>query len=606
LLKHCEVKLTNEEGGELLIFDKDTMDVDSNEAMFEFYPSVESRKTHVPKLVITKESFAPFAETCVDPAESRILSLCSALWDPIDLASCGVSNLSNIQRDILREGYVKNRFSEWLKMSINSDAEIDISKSLGIEKIFHLLAGRCIAKAVIETIKLKDFRLATLLSQIGGSGSEVAVNHNLKVFSINNAPGRGATDCNFLLEMQQQSKILIENNQIGSISLDKSYLSLYMLLDGVIDKWNETVLQPHFNWLRIFGLFFWYSDGGSLSITESLSRFEKNFSLKHNFHPPYSYPNSKTYDTIFQLLKLFTDKQQSLEAVINPLGYTPILPDVRMGWFLGIMLSDVKNIKPFSDAQSCSNFSTNSNTADRLTFDLIYQLESLGLFKWAFLVSGFISSHSARIIIIKDLLARNYPLSDSTGSWKSIEFSKENDFLTEKSHPESKGHLYKFLTDILKVPKEWIHEARALKAFYVCNFEQQVISLLDAKNYGLAHKVLFSRIIPGLLVSGGTENFKSIGDYLERFPKHSAGAWDDMGGLVLLFINSVDPSSPSIDSTKIELMKRLNGDLASKWIQHCSIDSSDSESIRWITVCIMYMATRMMQVHNNNLVFIFM
>jgi hypothetical protein len=79
-----------------------------------------------------------------------------------------------------------------------------------------------------------------------------------------------------------------------------------------------------------------------------------------------------------------------------------------------------------------------------------------------------------------------------------------------------------------------------------------------------------------------------------------------MGGVVLSFIIAVDPSSP-IDSTKIELIKRLNdGDLASKWIHHCSIDSNDYESIRWIKVCIMYMTTRMMQIQNDNLVLIFM
>lgn len=591
VLQRSEINVSNDIDDELCNFPPHSTRESVIEPSLRIYPS--SVKTFVPKIRLRKTDFSQFIDCDLDVSELRIFQLCSALWDPVDLESLGCSNLSAANQQLTADCFIKHRISEWLITVLNSEVEIDTLKNQGIEKIYHMLTGRRIAKAVLEAIKMKDFRLATILSQIGGPGSAVTVNDGKTNHIINGLPASGGSDSSLMIDLFKQAENWRKLKKEGLNAVDEGYLSVYSLLSGDDTSWDKSVLQNHFSWLRTFSMYFWYSDGGAKNLADTLSCYAENFTdYANHLKAPFAYDNSKHYDTNYQLLKLFAGSGNTLEMAINPLGHHSRVLDTRVSWFLGEMLANVKNIRSF----------INFNTSQRLIVDLIYQLECLDLLKWAIFVAGFLSSQNARELIIRELLTRNYPLDNSSGSWKPIGIRKEHDLilLYEKINIQDNDsdNLYSFLTETLNVPKTWIHEARALRAEYCGNIEQQVISLIDCHHFTAAHCLLFMKVIPINLVSGSKENIQLIKEFLLQFPADSCGtSWDDMGGLVLKFIQVLESpdGADNIIMLRKEIMGRLREGLEDKWIRHCRlVGGIHNEAIMQIRVCISYMVGKIL------------
>lgn len=621
ILSNSEIKVTSTVGAineDEFEFDPAHINdlVDDNMSS-KMYPSLAVSKSYVPKSrLFHGVDFLTFIGDHLHSSDLEILKLASSLWDPISFGTTVLDGLTLAQKNAVEAAIIKTRVSEWLAVVVKPQVDFDLSKCKGVSQVFHHLTGRNISKAVVEAIKNRDFRLATILSQIGGSGSQVAVQDLLgNLFCANGAHGRGGTDFDTLNDIIAQVLLWNDSKKSGKNAVEDDYLAIWNLLGGCIDNWDETILQPSFDWKRTFALFFWYAEGGALSLSESIERYELNFA-DNAFHPPHAYLNSNFKDTQFQLLKLATDNRYSLEAAIHPLGQHRKLLDSRTSWLLGEMLTSVKGIRSFGDTvmevitrtgddgQSVKKTSNDrrSLTADRMTLDVIFQLESLQLWKWAVFLATYLSTHSAREKTIKSLITKYYPLQGSAGSWKVLEDEPINSFslIPLKVMPEQSS--YKFLTEIVFVPAIWIHEARALKAGYLGNFIQQTISLIDAKEFGHAHRLLFSRIIPQNLISGinslNAGHFELVREYLEQIPPNSTSGWEYMGGLVLQYLDVMefasDPSEEQLE-LQVQIIQILKSGIATKWIQSCRLDASKTDSIRWIKVCITHMATRMLE-----------
>lgn len=390
-------------------------------------------------------------------AEIDTWKLCSSLWDRLELDVADLSGFNDEQLQAIEIGLRKARFSEWLQESCSASVDQDLSKAANdVDRIFLSLSGNRLAIAVKLCLSSRNFHLATILTQLPTPLSVVTATGTL---TPNGCPGR-----NGLSESVQRDLVA----QIGEWSKSTfkespKKLAIWTLVSGGAHLWDEDVLCPSFEWRRIFGLFFWYSKGGFLSIQEAVEQYSANFDL---ITKPESAFSKKLFDLKYHLLQVFSSQEWPLEEVLNPFTHSASGLDYRVSWILGMLLTKVFSISQFKDSVAFAveqggtaavgeggmelddaAVSITSKTQDVQLVHFICQLESLGLWKWAIFAATFLSSHSSRECRIRALLRQWYPLQDASGSSSFPSSSKPSDD-------------YLFLTRKLYIPAVWIHEAR--------------------------------------------------------------------------------------------------------------------------------------------------
>ncbi|CAG8770860.1 13156_t:CDS:2, partial [Acaulospora morrowiae] len=286
------------------------------------------------------------------------------------------------------------------------------------EAIFGYLTSRNILSASKMAIKNRDFRLAALLSQLGGNDQffKDRINNQIEHWS-----------------------------QTGLVKLiPKNHLRLYEIMAGNVEASSQGL-----DWKRALSMHLWYGRYLGEVFVESFNDYEavrKSSTVpkpwyKEDFEkkPPLSWPDSENEDEIFDihyhLLKLSVDSTHPLDDAILPRSITPSPLDYRVTWLLHIMLARTLRIRDFIDQGS---------SADRVTLDFVIQLEVLGLWQWALFVSLFLNEPYIRKIVICELLNR----------------------LVSTLPSDQLESIEKFAVDQLKIPHEWIAKAKALYSKY--------------------------------------------------------------------------------------------------------------------------------------------
>ncbi|KAJ3271760.1 Nuclear pore complex protein Nup98-Nup96 [Terramyces sp. JEL0728] len=424
--------------------------------------------------------------------EVELWKLCSALWDGLVIDS-DLGIYDEEQSQVIKQAFRKSMFSDWLReVSENSVTKDVMESKTSIEKVYYNLTGRQIAEAVQACIKNRDFKLAIILSQLGGAGSQVGVEWGNKVSIPNGVPGRGGMNTDVLNDLSKQ---FVEwKAQV----INENYSAVYNLVSGSVSNWNSSVFRS-LDWKRTFGLFFWYGAGGALSIEASLTLYQNNLA---EITPPISKFDAKSLDIQYQLIQLFTTPTTLLEPILETNTHTGQTLDYRVSFLLANLLK-LKGIQGFQD----------SLTAERITLDFIFGLECLGLWKWAIFVATFIASISSRRDLIQTLLVRWYPISDHSGSFYSQGISED----------------YKFLVDTCQVPAKWIHEARVVNARYHGYKVQESISLIDSQEYKKAQDLIVGQLMPPRVLSN---NVKFLTTLLQQIPTATFGYKQSTGFLL--------------------------------------------------------------------------
>jgi hypothetical protein len=414
------------------------------------YPELESPKC--PKAAIKPEfsfdqiaqKIDSFVNVSFTPTERMAWKLLSAIWDPLP-SNPNFDLYTPAQKDQLEKALRKSRVSEWLKECVSQKVEQTIqSIYIGIEKVFHYLAGRKINLACQTCIQNRDFRLATILSQINGAGAQVSVKSRETLAHPNGIPGRGGVDLETQLNLGSQIKMWANSTRLKDC-IDKEYLAVWSLLAGNVSDWDENIFKSNLGWHRTFGLYFWYSKGGSHSLSDALKEYKLSFEQFEIIEKPLGFSQTNIYDIQYYLLLLATQQPVNLEVMLYYQSHTDQQMDSRLSWFLGLLLS-AKKIKLFKDTVIDENGKQKSITLDQLTNSLVIQLETLGLWKLGLFVSLFLQSHMSREYSIKRLLSTWYEIEDSSGSIYNQCGECSADF--------------EYLTVQLGIPNIWIHEAR--------------------------------------------------------------------------------------------------------------------------------------------------
>ncbi|KAJ3013218.1 Nuclear pore complex protein Nup98-Nup96 [Thoreauomyces humboldtii] len=536
------------------------------------------RMTIVPQAsLVSKLNFSEFAAVAnkasssnsSDPvfghSEEATWKLAAALWDPLPSIEVD-DNLSGL----LEQSQRREEVSRWLQDAVRELVVAEASTRTGSKEIFSLLTGRQISKAASTALANDDYRLATMIAQLGGAGSHMQGGNGVSAHGIRAGDGTDSP-------VAQMVTHLIETWTREGTPIPEDALRLWQLIGGTVSSWGVGMFQPITDWKRTFGLFFWYGSAGADTVQDALSYYSQGFKATLNIAPPRPfYLQNKVQtqqeedfedchddapkDICFHLLKLFSEGNHLLETALEPLNITAQKLDHRVSWLLWTILSTVKHVRSPADSRlehirmrqqtygSQDDLSSivvrSGSTSDRLTRDMMWQLETIGLWQWSIFVALFLGRKDARERAVREILARWYPLEDDSDSWITRTGTNAVDTDDMEMDGEDGGRqpvsdLWRFLVEQLEVPPVWIHQARVLAAKYAGDPVQEAVSLIDAKEYVAAHRLIMSEIAPEDIIN---EHYVELEMLLKQIPPTAIEAqnWTHGGKLVLKYITIME------------------------------------------------------------------
>ncbi|KAF3916867.1 hypothetical protein ABW20_dc0110138 [Dactylellina cionopaga] len=417
--------------------------------------------------------------------EQSVWKLAAILFDPLEDGYPPESRPFHVRLH-LRDKKRKLRLSKFFEQVVAPDALRDEKAAPSAEmSAFALLSGHKVEQAVEQLIMGNDFRLATLTPLVGGDR-------------------QAREDVRKQIQSWRTSGVLAE--------IPLAIRALYELVAGNVG-YSEGVSAPMedatpsfwlgemfgLDWRRTFALRLWYEIYEDEKLDEAIAKYEKAFSAtdtQHVRHPePWYSTDAKeaneeeepVYDTLWGLLKMYTDDNYPLEKVILPRSYDPSVCDFRLAWQLSMMFAE-KQIRHL--VEELVGETESFVAADRLTVDFASQLEAEGEWHWSVFVLMHLATPESRAYAIKDTLAKH--VDDLTSGNEKLDFI-----------------LHKLL-----IPSAWVYEAKALQARFQQDHFEEVDCLLSASAWNEAHKTLLNSAAPLCIIN---EDLEKLYDVISKF-----------------------------------------------------------------------------------------
>lgn len=305
--------------------------------------------------------------------EATIFRLGQALFDEIDLLLPPNSPDELVER--ISQLRRKLALSKWLENAVAPSVDSDLLKNgeNRAAKVFTLLSGNKVARAVDMALEGNDMRLASLISQAGRTGE-------------------------FRDEMLRQLSDWNKYDANPLIAVE--YRRLYALLAGIMDistsKSGDILISKGLDWKRAFGLYLWFGCPFESTITDVFDEFTSALNSSHppaeplppflenKFNSKWNLPTTPT-DIIYQLIRIFSDETVSLDQILNPRNCSASPTDLRLPWHLYMVLSRVMMKRDFVDRDEAGY----SGEADKVTQGYAVQLELGG--QWT--LAAFVLLH---------------------------------------------------------------------------------------------------------------------------------------------------------------------------------------------------------------------
>lgn len=510
-----------------------------------------------------------------------VWNLVKALWAPANGASPLAVSESNDSGRYCEAYARREALGTWLQYCVHAEVDQEIkarnvqmyssgsslglgselTSSIAAENVFSLISGNRIDEACTEAFKLRDFRLAMLLSQAG-------------------------EDLESQLILRQQ---ITEWKNAGVWDMiDEGHKTIYLLLSG------DTSIKPDLDsWLRAFGIPLWYGRSSqNSSIAHALTLYDQSVELKHATPPsppylassspsssssPLSSPSSvspssrslpvrggglyKLWDVRYSLVRLHCDSRLPLSRVLVPEAAVPSALDYSLSWHLHDMLQYT----------SCPTF---PHALD-LFMNFVCQLDTMGLWKWAIYVLQITGSENYKNVfatsmtsekrkaLIKDILCRNVePAPEDTVRTmiKTKRVKHTNNIsknLFDLSIPDTmhagsvsmsvqrrqkqeQTETDNFLTQVVGIPRQWIEEARAFRARSLHLYETELYHLLQANQFNDAHEVFVTRLLSVWVLKEEYEAMRSlliILDCMAEKGRMDSDTWSMGGSLIKQYLD---------------------------------------------------------------------
>ncbi|KAI9879574.1 MAG: hypothetical protein M1830_008108 [Pleopsidium flavum] len=463
----------------------------------------------VPHAQMLSTSFTQFSQL-VDgkgqqsSLEKLVWELAHILFDDYDDdISTGVPEN---ERPQFQQRIRKDRLTQfWQQLVQDSASKAVAAASTAEERAIAYLSAFNIEDACGALLQGKDFRLATLVAQLGGNkimredmGNQINEWRRLNVLSEFTEPIRA------LYELLAGNTCVCEGKK-GSLE----------------DRARAFVISDKFSldWKRAFGLRLWYAIDADEPIEEAVRKFSQDIESGHEGKKPLPWFIEQALDPLWNdehammrtdllwgLVKLFADgKRYSGSAIahtVMPQNVSRNPIDMRLSFQLYHALTSRTIGEGKTDEDNVDKVQ-----ADQLAWGFSTQLEAAGEWLWAVFATLHLSSTEQRQEALQSLIAHH---AHQIGEADSAPFST--------------------LRDEFKIPEAWIWEAKAL---YARSVEQdhlkEVDFLLKAKNWNEAHKTLCRIVAPRAIVEQDYQILSSLLDGFES--KDLVEEWS-LGGQV--------------------------------------------------------------------------
>lgn len=440
----------------------------------------------VPLAKLQQTPFMNFASLVQPPSqyEQSVWELASILFDDQDVEAYGVPAT---QRSTYEHRVRKDRLVNFWEQLCSSKAKKAVAEAPNAEEraIAHLSANN-VVEACDALVQGKDFRLATLIAQIGGD----QIMRDDMTTQISEW-----RELNVLSEMTEPIRALY--------SLLAGYTCVCEGKKGQTEDRAKTfVISERFNldWKRAFGLRLFYAILSEDPIETAVLQFEHDLHGDEGKKPvpwfieegtgaAWQDPKgSQREDILWGLLKIYAASKSALPSVsvaglLAPENITGNPLDARLSFQLYHAIT--------------TRFPATSDPpkADYLALSFATQLDSAGEWLCALFSLMHLSSSTQRHMAIQSVLAHHAP------------------DITDDSADEP----FHILTEQLKIPSAWVWEAKALYARSVSrDHVKEVEHLVRAGNWIEAHEVLRKEVGPLAVVE---EDWDVLQGVLDSFKK---------------------------------------------------------------------------------------
>lgn len=451
-------------------------------------------------------------EVCKSPNEVEdvvkhwklVWTLCEAIWGHLKELEDSLVDPSEYIQQLAR----RKAFSAWLSQTATDKIEKEVFESKPknhIEAVFSYLTGQQISEACTLLQQSDDHRLALLVSQAAGSQT------TRELLTVQLVDWHSLQADNFIQEERLRILALLSAKPVWQSS--ENYINVCSKLD----------------WKRCLAVHLWYMLTPTASIASALRMYEEAFqgvseyqkyaccplpsyledsgiSLEQEFEEE-NETRKPLQDVCYHLLKLYSDRHYDLQQLLDPSTITPDPLDYRLSWHLWMILQALNYSHLSLQRQGLLHTSYAS------------QLESVGLWEWSVFVLLHITDVQIREKAVRELLSRHCLLCETEDS------QKKEQFLTQQLH----------------IPKEWIHEAKAIHARAESDHHKEALHLMKAGDWNQCHKLVIRHLASDAIIN---ENYSYLKSFLGEMslPDRCSHIqdWDTSGRVYLDYIRVIE------------------------------------------------------------------
>ncbi|KAK5113818.1 hypothetical protein LTR62_003202 [Meristemomyces frigidus] len=416
--------------------------------------------------------------------ELAIWNLCSVLFDPVEVAC--VEFKDELPQEQWRSHTPRMRKDAFITLwtdLMTADVEAGVQRAQSAEeKAVLLLTNNDVLGACDVLVAAKNFRLASLVAQVPGSGK-------------------------FREVMKKQ--IAAWQKRRDWTEMSDAVRALYSILAGEVctvggvagapeDRVEAFKISERFklSWQQSLALRVLY--GGHLSLQEAVKAFDADLHVGKETPSPASQHRDGDADTLMALLRLHAapgkHDEEASAALCEPGTISGSANQSRVAWQLAVMLGS-RYLTRLTDEKMA-----------HLTLEFSTQLEAAGRIVEAVWALLYLRDSKERTRAVTGLLQRN---------------AEKLEAITET------------LTTSLDIPASIIYTAQSILAKSHNNIYAQAELLLAAGQTAQAHEILISSVGPQAIIE---QDYDSLAHLLSRFPRHKPAGWEKAGHAYELFL----------------------------------------------------------------------
>jgi nuclear pore complex protein Nup98-Nup96 len=463
--------------------------------------------------------------------EQQVWQVASILFDDVELPVGLVGGARALHVDRIR----KAKLSEFWESLVFDDAQMQVQEAESTEAkaLAHLTAHNVI-DACQTLIGGKDFRLATMVAQIG---------------------------CGVPLRQDIQSQLVAWNEAEVLSEMEESVRAIYELLagnctksrsegnlkNGLEDRVSEFNISSRFglDWRRSFGIRLWYGILGEEPLNLAVAQYSDDLRegredvkpvpwfVENGLNMGWNDPHPEVReDLLWGLLKLYgishdTAMPANVENIFSPQSATGNPLNARLSFqlcqlFQARVIAAPPNLRisslPISRSETGFGASLMSSTSsvsggEQAPDPFVELSDSIALTYASTLLTP--ENWVTAVYVYTHL---SNPANREHHIRSAISFFSPT-FSTSESDPT-----YATLTKDLRVPKSWLHAAKALQAKSEGDATTECRELLLAGDLGTAHDVLCHSVAPAAIIARDHDALRELLGDFESPPNSPLGA----------------------------------------------------------------------------------